>query len=227
LSVTDHCLRSHNYINVIVAGKQPQLQWLDMESAMKHCADGIGIWQWAGNEQEGQEADIVMTCAGDVPTLEMIAAVQLLREHLPELKVRVINVVDIMTLLPETVHPHGLSDKAFDLLFTTNKPVVVAFHGYPSLIHRLTYKRTNHENFHVRGYIGEGTTTTPFDMVVMNGLDRFSLVIQAIERLPQTGTKGAHVKQIMKNKLLDHKTYIEFYGEDMPEIKNWKWEGSK
>lgn len=224
LSVTDHCLCSRNYINVIVAGKQPQPQWLDMESAIRHCADGIGIWQWAGNEEEGKDPDLVMACAGDVPTLEAIAAVQLLREYLPELKVRVVNVVDIMTLLPENVHPHGLNDKEFDLLFTADKPVIFAFHGYPSLIHRFTYKRTNHDNFHVRGYTGEGTTTTPFDMVVMNGLDRFSLVIQAIVRLPQSGAKGKQVKQLLENKLLDHKTYIEFYGEDMPEIRNWQWE---
>ncbi len=224
LSVADHCLRSYNYINVIVAGKQSQLQWLDIEAAARHCAEGLGIWQWAGNDEEG-EPDLVMACAGDVPTLETMAGVQILREHLPQLKIRVVNVVDLMTLQPSETHPHGLDAKAFDLLFTKDKPVIFAFHGYPSLIHRLTYKRANHTNFHVRGYRGEGTTTTPFDMVVMNGLDRFSLVLLALEHLPQAGEEGIRLKQLLKNKLHDHKTYIEFYGEDMPEIQHWKWNG--
>ena len=222
LSVTDHCLRSRNYINVIVAGKQPEMQWLDMDAAIKHCTAGLGIWEWASND-EGSEPDVVMACAGDVPTLETIAAVQILREHLPEIKVRVINVVDLMTLQPESEHSHGLNDKDFDILFTKNKPIIFAFHGYPLLIHRLTYRRTNHGNLHVRGYKGEGTTTTPFDMVVMNDLDRFHLVSDVIDRLPGLGSKAAYTKQWLQNKLLDHKSYIETHGEDMPEILNWKW----
>lgn len=222
LSVTDHCLRSRNYINVIVAGKQPAMQWLDMDAAIKHCTAGLGIWEWASNDK-GYEPDVVMACAGDVPTLETIAAVQLLREHFPELKVRVINVVDLMTLQPESEHPHGLNDKDFDILFTKDKPVIFAFHGYPLLIHRLAYRRTNHANFHVRGYKGEGTTTTPFDMVVLNDLDRFHLVSDVIDRLPALGSRGAYVKQYLRNKLLDHKAYINIHGEDMPEILNWKW----
>lgn len=224
LSVTDHCLKSTNYINVIVAGKQPELQWLDMESAIKHCTAGLGIWKWASND-EGYEPDVVMACAGDVPTLETIAAVQLLRTHLPELKVRVVNVVDLMTLQPQSEHPHGLHDRDFDLLFTKNKPIIFAFHGYPLLIHRLTYRRTNHANLHVRGYKGEGTTTTPFDMVVLNDLDRFHLVSDVIDRLPQLGAKGAYIKQAMRDKLLDHKAYVQSKGEDMPEIQEWKWMG--
>ncbi len=222
LSVTDHCLRSRNYINVIVAGKQPEMQWLDMEAAVKHCTAGLGIWEWASND-EGSEPDVVMACAGDVPTLETIAAVQILREHLPEIKVRVINVVDLMTLQPQNEHPHGLNDKDFDMLFTKNKPIIFAFHGYPLLIHRLTYRRTNHANLHVRGYKGERTTTTPFDMVVMNDLDRFHLVSDVIDRLPGLGSKAAYTKQWLQNKLLDHKSYIEIHGEDMPEVLNWKW----
>lgn len=222
LSVTDHCLRSRDYINVILAGKQPEMQWLDMDAAVKHCTAGLGIWEWASND-EGGEPDIVMACAGDVPTLETIAAVQLLREHLPEVKVRVINVVDLMTLQPESEHPHGLNDKDFDILFTKDKPVIFAFHGYPLLIHRLTYRRTNHKNLHVRGYKGEGTTTTPFDMVVLNDLDRFHLVNDVIDRLPGLESKGAYTKQWLRDKLLDHKDYICVHGEDMPEILNWKW----
>ena len=222
LSVTDHCLRSRNYINVIVAGKQLEMQWLDMDAAIKHCTAGLGIWKWASND-EGCEPDVVMACAGDVPTLETIAAVQILREHLPEIKVRVINVVDLMTLQPESEHPHGLNDEDFDMLFTTNKPIIFAFHGYPLLIHRLTYRRTNHGNLHVRGYKGEGTTTTPFDMVVMNDLDRFHLVGDVIDRLPALGSKAAYTKQWLQNKLLEHTTYIEIHGEDMPEILHWKW----
>ena len=222
LTVTDHCLRSKDYINVIVAGKQPELQWLDMDAAVKHCTAGLGIWQWASND-EGAEPDVVMACAGDVPTLEIIAAVQILREHLPELKIRVINVVDLLALQPETEHPHGLNDHDFDSLFTKNKPIIFAFHGYPWLIHRLTYRRTNHNNLHVRGYKGEGTTTTPFDMVVMNDMDRFHLAEDVINRLPALSSKGAYTKQYLNNKLLEHKEYIEIHGEDLPEILNWKW----
>lgn len=222
LSVTDHCLRSRNYINVIVAGKQPEMQWLDMDAAVKHCTAGLGIWPWASND-EGREPDVVMACAGDVPTLETIAAVQILREHLPEIKIRVVNVVDLMTLQPKSEHPHGLNDDDFDMLFTTNKPIIFAFHGYPLLIHRLTYRRKNHANLHVRGYKGEGTTTTPFDMVVMNDLDRFNLANDVIDRLPGLGSKAAYTKLWLQNKLLDHKAYICIHGEDMPEILNWKW----
>ncbi|WP_439582999.1 phosphoketolase family protein [Dyadobacter bucti] len=222
LSVTDHCLRSRDYINVIVAGKQPEMQWLDMDAAIKHCTAGLGIWKWASND-EGFEPDVVMACAGDVPTLETIAAVQILREHLPELKVRVINVVDLMALQPESEHPHGLNDKDFDILFTKDKPIIFAFHGYPLLIHRLTYRRTNHKNLHVRGYKGEGTTTTPFDMVVLNDLDRFHLASDVIDRLPGLGAKGAYLKQYLRDRLLDHKAYIHMHGEDMPEILNWTW----
>jgi xylulose-5-phosphate/fructose-6-phosphate phosphoketolase len=224
LSVTDHCLRSRNYVNVIVAGKQPAIQWLDMDSAIKHCAAGLGIWKWASND-EGSEPDVVMGCAGDVPTLETIAAVQLLREHLPELKIRVINVIDLMTLQPQSEHPHGLNDTDFDILFTQTKPIIFAFHGYPSLIHRLTYRRTNHANFHVHGYKGEGTTTTPFDMVMLNGLDRFHLTINVIDRLPNFKSNVAYLKQLLQGKLVEHKAYANVHGEDMPEIQNWKWNG--
>jgi len=226
LSVTDHCLRSRNYINVIVAGKQPELQWLDMDTAVKHCTAGLGIWEWASNDI-GQEPDVVMACAGDVPTLETIAAVEILRQQFPELKVRVINVVDLMTLQPESQHPHGLSDKEFDALFTKDKPVIFAFHGFPLLIHRLPYRRTNHDNIHVKGYIGEGTTTTPFDMVVLNELDRFHLVGEVIDRVPGLGSRGAYTRQYIRNKLLDHKAYVTTYGEDMPEIRNWQWRQPK
>ena len=222
LSVTDHCLRSRNYINVIVAGKQPEIQWLDMDAAIRHCTAGLGIWEWASNDKGG-EPDVVMACAGDVPTLETIAAAQVLREHLPEIKIRVINIVDLLALQPDSEHPHGLNDQDFDTLFTKDKPIIFAFHGYPWLIHRLTYRRTNHKNLHVRGYKGEGTTTTPFDMVVLNDLDRFHLAEDVIDRLPGLGSKGAYTKQYLNNKLLEHKEYINIKGEDMPEILNWKW----
>jgi len=226
LSVADHCLRSRNYINVIVAGKQPELQWMDIDTAIKHCTSGLGIWEWAGNDA-GQEPDIVMACAGDVPTMETIAAVELLRIHMPEIKVRVVNVVDLMSLQPSSEHPHGISDIDFDMLFTRDKPIIFAFHGYPLLIHRLTYRRTNHQNLHVRGYKGEGTTTTPFDMCVLNDIDRYRLVMDAIDRLPQLGSRGAYTKQLMQNKRLDHKAYVREHGEDMPEIREWKWKGAK
>ncbi|MFH1212807.1 MAG: phosphoketolase family protein, partial [Candidatus Neomarinimicrobiota bacterium] len=222
LSVTDHCLRSRHYINVIVAGKQPALQFLNIDAAIKHCTTGIGIWEWASNDQNG-EPDVVLACAGDIPTLETLAAVDLLRQNFPDLKIRVINVVDLMTLQPSGEHPHGLSDKEFNSLFTTDKPVIFAFHGYPWLIHRLTYRRTNHVNLHVRGYKEEGTTTTPFDMVVMNDLDRFHLVMDVIERVPKLEPIGAHVKQAMRNRLIEHKQYIARVGDDMPEIRDWKW----
>jgi xylulose-5-phosphate/fructose-6-phosphate phosphoketolase len=222
LSVTDHCLRSRNYVNVIVAGKPPQWQWLDMDSAIKHCTAGLSIWEWASNDQ-GSEPDVVMACAGDVPTLETLAAVQFLREHVPELKIRVINVVDLMTLQPQSEHPHGLSDKDFDVLFTKDKPIIFAFHGYPLLIHRLTYRRTNHANLHVRGYKEEGTTTTPFDMVVLNDLDRYHLAGDVIDRVPRLGARAAYVKQLLRDKLLDHKAYVREYGVDMPEVLNWQW----
>ena len=224
LSVTDHCLRSRNYVNVIVAGKQPQPQWLDMDAAIKHCTAGIGIWEWASNDQ-GEEPDVVMACAGDAPTIETLAAVELLWKHFPELKIRVINVVDLMSLQPQSEHPHGLSDKDFDGLFTKDKPIIFAYHGYPWLIHRLTYRRANHDNLHVRGYKEEGTTSTPFDMVVMNDLDRFHLVADVIDRVPQLGSRAAYVKQAIRDKLIEHKQYINQFGEDMPEILNWKWKG--
>ncbi|MBF0441926.1 MAG: phosphoketolase family protein [Oligoflexales bacterium] len=223
LSVTDHCLRSRNYVNVIVAGKQPQLQWLDMDSAIKHCTLGLGIWEWASNDGDG-EPDIVMAAAGDVPTLEMLAAVDILRRNLPELKIRVINVVDLMTLQPKSEHPHGLSDREFDVLFTKDRPIIFAFHGYPWLIHRLTYRRSNQERLHVRGYKEEGTTTTPFDMAVLNEIDRFHLAADVIDRLPKLGSKAAVLRQRLRHRLLDHKEYIKRYGEDLPEIRNWRWE---
>ncbi|MDB6057582.1 MAG: phosphoketolase [Verrucomicrobiales bacterium] len=225
LSVTDHCLRSRNYVNVVVAGKQIAPQWLDMESAIKHCTAGIGIWEWASNDK-GFEPDVVMACCGDVPTYETLAAVDLLRKMLPKIKVRVVNVVDLMKLQPRSEHPHGLPDADFNDLFTKDKPIIFAFHGYPWLIHRLTYRRANHKNLHVRGYKEEGTTTTPFDMVVMNDLDRFHLVGDVIDRLPQLGSSAAYVKQELQNKLLEHKRYIAEHGEDMPEIRDWKWSGA-
>ena len=222
LSVMDHCLRSRDYINVVIAGKQPALQYLDIDAAMMHCATGIGIWQWASNDDDA-EPDVVIACAGDVPVLETLAAVDILRQRFPDLKIRVINVVDLMTLQPHNEHPHGLSDKEFDSLFTTNKPIIFAFHGYPWLIHRLTYRRTNHRNLHVRGYKEEGTTTTPFDMVVLNDLDRFHLVMDVIDRVPKLETIGAHLLQEMRDRRFEHKRYIAEHGEDMPEIRDWKW----
>jgi xylulose-5-phosphate/fructose-6-phosphate phosphoketolase len=222
LSVTDHCLRSRNFVNVIVAGKQQQHQWLSMDDAIKHCSAGVGIWPWASNDQDGVP-DVVLACAGDVPTLETLAAVSLLREWLPQLKIRVVNVVDLMTLQPPGEHPHGLSDSEFDSIFTTDKPILFAFHGYPWLIHRLTYRRHGHDNLHVRGYKEEGTTTTPFDMTVLNDLDRFHLVESVIDRVPGLGVHSAHLRQRVRDKLVEHREYVTRYGDDMPEIKNWKW----
>ena len=224
LSVTDHCLRSRNYINVIVAGKQPGYQWLDMDAAVKHCTSGIGIWEWASNDTEDGDPDVVMACAGDIPTLETLAAVDILRRQIPDLKIRVVNVVDLMTLQPKEEHPHGLRDRHFDDIFTTDKPIIFAYHGYPWLIHRLTYRRTNHKNLHVRGYKEEGTTTTPFDMVVMNDLDRFHLVADVVDRVPRLRQRAAYVKQYVRDRLIDHKEYICKHGQDMPEIRDWKWE---
>ncbi len=222
LSVTDHCLRSRNYVNVIVAGKQSSPQWLDMDAAVRHCTVGAGIWTWASNDA-GAEPDVVMACAGDVPTLETLAAVDLLRTHLPELRIRVVNVVDLMTLQPKTAHPHGLSDAEFDSMFTGSAPVIFAYHGYPWLIHRLTYRRANHDNFHVRGYQEEGTTTTPFDMTVLNGLDRFHLAMDVVERVPRLLNVAAHLQQHLRDKLVEHRHYVQTYGEDMPEIRDWRW----
>ncbi len=222
LSVADHCLRSRHYVNVIVAGKQPAPQWLDMESAVRHCTAGIGIWEWASNDA-GAEPDIVMGCAGDVPTLETLAAVDLLRQTLPELRIRVVNVVDLMTLQPRSEHPHGLSDADFDALFTTDKPVLFAYHGYPWLVHRLTYRRRNHANIHVRGYKEEGTTTTPFDMCVLNDVDRYHLAMQAIDRIGRLKDIAAHARQRFRDKLTEHTRYITVHGEDMPEVRDWRW----
>ncbi|MBE9155851.1 phosphoketolase family protein [Nodosilinea sp. LEGE 06152] len=223
LSVADHCLRSRQYVNVIIAGKQPELQWLDMDSAIKHCTAGVGIWEWASNDKGG-EPDVVMACAGDVPTLETLAAVDFLRSQFADLKIRVVNVVDLMTLQPQSEHPHGLSDWDFDSIFTADKPVIFAFHGYPWLIHRLTYRRTNHANFHVRGYKEEGTTTTPFDMVVLNELDRFNLARDVINRVPKLKKTGAYVKQMIRDKLIEHKHYITTHGKDLAEVEDWTWQ---
>jgi xylulose-5-phosphate/fructose-6-phosphate phosphoketolase len=224
LSVTDHCLRSRHLVNVIIAGKQPQPQWLDMDTAVRHCTAGIGIWDWASNDQDG-ETDVVMACAGDVPTLETLAAVDILRHHAPDLRIRVINVVDLMTLQPHEEHPHGLSNEDFDGLFTQDKPIIFAYHGYPWLIHRLSYRRTNHKNLHVRGYKEEGTTTTPFDMVVRNDLDRFHLVMDVVDRVPKLGSSAAYLKQMSRDKLIEHRRYITEYGEDLPEVRDWRWGG--
>jgi len=225
LSVTDHCLRSRDYVNVVVCGKQPSPQWLSMDQAIKHCSAGIGMWEWASNDRNG-EPDVVMACCGDVPTIETLAAVDLLRRHLPELRIRVINVVDLMKLQPASEHPHGLSDWDFDVLFTTDKPIIFAFHGYPWLIHRLTYRRAGHCNLHVRGYKEEGTTTTPFDMVVRNDLDRFDLVGDVIDRVPKLGPGAAYAKQAIRDTLIEHKQYIRRHGEDMPQVRDWRWDDS-
>jgi xylulose-5-phosphate/fructose-6-phosphate phosphoketolase len=224
LSVTDHCLRSRNYVNVVVAGKQPAPVWLNIEDAARHCAAGVSIWNWASNDAGG-EPDVVMVCCGDVPTLEALASVDFLRKRLPDLKIRVVNVVDLMKLQPSEEHPHGLNNREFDLIFTKDKPIIFAFHGYPWLIHRLTYRRTNHKNIHVRGYKEEGTTTTPFDMCVLNQIDRFNLAKDVIERVESIGSEGAYVVQEIRDKLLDHRRYIRQHGDDMPEINNWKWSG--
>ncbi|MBV8431463.1 MAG: phosphoketolase, partial [Solirubrobacterales bacterium] len=221
----DHCLRSRHYVNLIVAGKQPALDYLSMEDAIAHCSRGIGIWEWASND-DGQEPDVVLACAGDVPTLEVISATALLRQRLPELKVRVVNVVDLMRLEPDYEHPHGMSDAQFDALFTTTQPVVFAYHGYPSLIHRLTYKRSNHDNLHVRGYLEEGTTTTPFDMVMLNDLDRFHLVMDVIDRVPGLGERAAGLRQEMVDARLRYRAYTREVGDDAPEVRDWTWPGS-
>ena len=222
LSVADHCLRSRDYVNVIVAGKQPALSYLSMDDAVLHCTRGLGIWEWASSD-DGGEPDVVMACCGDIPTLETLAATAMLREHLPEIKVRLVNVVDLMRLQSETDHPHGLPDAQFDGLFTEDKPVMFAYHGYPWLIHRLTYKRRNHDNLHVRGYKEEGTTTTPFDMVMLNDLDRFRLVMDVIDRVPMLGSRAAHLRQRMVDERLKARQYAREHGDDMPEVKNWVW----
>jgi xylulose-5-phosphate/fructose-6-phosphate phosphoketolase len=224
LSVGDHCLRSRHYVNVIVAGKQPALNYLTMEEAVAHCTRGIGIWEWASNDA-GLEPDVVMACAGDIPTLETLAATAILRERLPDLKVRVVNVVDLMRLQPESEHPHGLSEAEFDALFTSARPIIFAYHGYPLLIHRLTYSRRNHGNLHVRGYKEEGTTTTPFDMVMLNDLDRFHLVMDVIDRVPGLGERAAHLRQDMADARLRARAYTREYGDDAPEIRDWTWPG--
>jgi xylulose-5-phosphate/fructose-6-phosphate phosphoketolase len=222
LSVADHCLRSRDYINVIVAGKQPALDFLTMDEAVAHCTRGLGVWEWASND-EGALPDVVLACAGDAPTAETLAAAALLRKHLPDLRVRVINVVDLMRLQPESEHPHGLSDRAFDALFTGDRPVIFAYHGYPTLIHRLTYRRANHANIHVRGYNEEGTTTTPFDMLMLNDLDRFHLVMDVIDRVPGLGASAAHLRQHMVDERLRHRAHTREHGEDMPDVRDWTW----
>jgi xylulose-5-phosphate/fructose-6-phosphate phosphoketolase len=225
LWVADHCLATYDRINVIVAGKQPAPQWLGADEAARHCAAGAGIWAWAGTERVGEDPDVVLACAGDVPTLEALAAVSLLREHVPGLKVRFVNVVDLMALQPESVHPHGLADEAFDALFTRDRPVIFAFHGYPQLIHRLTYRRSNHASFHVHGFREEGTTTTPFDMAVLNGIDRFHLAIDVIDRVAGLGRAGAAARELFEISLAEHRRYIVAHGEDMPGIQGWTWPG--
>jgi xylulose-5-phosphate/fructose-6-phosphate phosphoketolase len=222
LSVADHCLRSRDYVNVIVAGKQPAITFLTMDEAIVHCTRGLGIWEWASND-DGQEPDVVLACAGDVPTLETLAATAILRERLPALRVRVVNVVDLMRLQPESEHPHGMSDREFDALFTSARPVIFAYHGYPTLIHRLTYRRTNHHNIHVRGYNEEGTTTTPFDMVMLNDLDRFHLVIDVIDRVPELAEQAAHLRQEMVDARLHHRVYTREHGEDARDVADWTW----
>ena len=225
LSVADHCLRSRDYVNVIVAGKQPALDYLSMEQAIAHCTRGIGVWDWASSD-EGTEPDVVLACAGDVPTLETVAATAILGRELPDLKVRVVNVVDLMRLQPDSEHPHGLPEEEFDALFTTGQPVIFAYHGYPWLIHRLTYRRANHHNIHVRGYKEEGTTTTPFDMVMLNDLDRFHLVIDVIDRVPGLTERAAHLRQHMSDERLRHRAYTREHGEDPPELRDWTWPGA-
>jgi xylulose-5-phosphate/fructose-6-phosphate phosphoketolase len=222
LSVMDHCLRSRDYVNIVVAGKQPALQYLDMDAAIKHATAGIGIWEWASTDRGG-EPDVVFGCAGDIPTLEVLAATDLLRREFADLKIRVVNVVDLMRLLPREEHPHGLTDRDFDSLFTADRPVVFAYHGYPWLIHRLTYRRTNHHNFHVRGFKEEGTTTTPFDMVARNDMDRFHLAIDAIDRVPRLSAIGAYAKQAYRERLIEHRQYIQRWGDDPPAIRDWHW----
>jgi len=222
LCVADHCMRSKQCVNVVIAGKNPQPQWLDMPAAIRHCNAGVGIWEWASSDGDGLP-DVVMACAGDVPTIETLAAVDLLRDLAPALRVRVVNVVDLMTLLPREEHEHGLADADFDRIFTTDRPIVFAYHGYPWLIHRLTYRRTNHANLHVRGYKEEGSTTTPFDMAVLNDIDRFHLVMDVAARTPALAARAAHLVQLMQNKRVDHVEYITRHGEDMPEIRDWRW----
>jgi xylulose-5-phosphate/fructose-6-phosphate phosphoketolase len=222
LSVVDHCLRSRDYVNVIVAGKQPSPQWLDMPAAVRHCTVGVGVWTWASNDA-GEEPDAVMACAGDVPTLETLAAVALLHEHVPDAKIRVVNVVDLMALHAPSEHPHGLPDREFESIFTRDKPVIFAFHGYPALVHRLVYRRANAANFHVQGYQEEGTTTTPFDMTVLNGLDRFHLAGHALNRVPRLQAISAHVQQHLRDKLAEHRAYVDRVGDDLPEIRDWRW----
>jgi xylulose-5-phosphate/fructose-6-phosphate phosphoketolase len=227
LSVADHCLRSRHYVNVIVAGKQPSWQWLDMDAAVRHCAAGAGVWDWAGNEDAADAAgpDVVMACAGDVPTLECLAAVTLLREDVPDIRIRVVNVVDLMALQPPLEHPHGLVDRDFDALFTTDRPVIFAFHGYPSLVHRLTYRRRNHDNIHVRGFKEEGTTTTPFDMVVLNNLDRYQLALDAVRRIPRLAGEVERATARYWTRIERHKLYIAEHGDDLPEVRDWRWPG--
>jgi xylulose-5-phosphate/fructose-6-phosphate phosphoketolase len=225
LSVADHCLRSRQYVNVMVAGKQPSLDYLTMDEAIAHCARGIGIWDWASSDGDDDVPDVVLGCAGDIPTLEVVSAAALLREHLPELKVRVVNVVDLMRLQPDTEHPHGMPDREFDALFTADRPVIFAYHGYPWLIHRLTYRRTNHHGFHVRGYKEEGTTTTPFDMVMLNDMDRFHLVMDVIDRVPGLATRASRVRQLMVDERMRHRAHTRAVGDDDATVRDWVWPG--